>query len=180
MYVLLELLLRPPFGVGILLPTLGAEVLDFDAAGPFPAVETDAQDTETHERRTLSAGSCRPHSGGVMLGEPTLDREDKGRTRGSCGDITSPVSFQEAFVGSSHSLLSLENGVTRSAALGQVEDAFHVSWSTVWEHCMWLILTLLRGCSLVENVCLAQVHCAASRAHQMNLPCLQQRGGTMR
>lgn len=35
-YVLLELLLRPPFGVGILLPTLGAEVPDFDAAGPFP------------------------------------------------------------------------------------------------------------------------------------------------
>lgn len=32
-----------------MLPTLGAEVLDFDAAGPFPAVETDAQDTETHE-----------------------------------------------------------------------------------------------------------------------------------
>jgi hypothetical protein len=60
MYVLLELLLRPPFGVGILLPTLGAEVLDFAAAGPFPAVETDAQDTEAHEKGTHLQVGCRP------------------------------------------------------------------------------------------------------------------------
>lgn len=31
-----------------MLPSLGAEVLDFAAAGPLPAVETDA-----HEKRTL-------------------------------------------------------------------------------------------------------------------------------
>lgn len=107
--------------MGILLPTLGAEVLDFDAAGPFPAVETDAQDTETHERRILSTGSCRPHSDGVNAGRTHPGQ--RRQRRGSCGDITSPVSFQEAFVGSSHSLLSLENGVarvTRSAALGQI------------------------------------------------------------
>lgn len=55
MYVLLELLLRPPFGVGILLPTLGAEVLGFAAAGPFPAV-----DTEAHEKGTLLQVGCRP------------------------------------------------------------------------------------------------------------------------
>lgn len=36
-----------------MLPTLGAEVLGFDAAGPFPAVEADAQYTEPHEKRTL-------------------------------------------------------------------------------------------------------------------------------
>lgn len=36
-----------------MLPTLGAEVPDFDAIGPFPAVETDAQDTEPHEKSTL-------------------------------------------------------------------------------------------------------------------------------
>lgn len=63
MYVLLELLLRPPFGVGILLPTLGPEVPDFDAAGPFPAVETDAQDTEPHEKRnSYPQVGCRLHS----------------------------------------------------------------------------------------------------------------------
>lgn len=61
MYVLLELLLRPPFGVGILLPTLGPEVPDFDAAGPFPVVETNAQDTEPHEKRkSYLQVDCRP------------------------------------------------------------------------------------------------------------------------
>lgn len=79
----------------------------------------------------LSTGSCRPHSDGECWENPPWDREDKGQRRGSCGDITSPVSFREAFVGSSHSLLNLENGVTRSAALGHIQDAFHASWSSV-------------------------------------------------
>lgn len=42
-YILPELLLRPPLGVGILLPTLDPEVPDLVAAGPLPAV-----DTQTH------------------------------------------------------------------------------------------------------------------------------------
>ena len=45
-YVLPELLLRPPLGVGILLPTLDPEVPDLVAAGPLPAV-----DTQTHRAR---------------------------------------------------------------------------------------------------------------------------------
>lgn len=42
-YVLLELLLRPPFGVGILLPTLDPEVPALVAAGPLPAVDMQTQ-----------------------------------------------------------------------------------------------------------------------------------------
>lgn len=73
MYVLLELLLGPPFGVGILLPTLGPEVPDFDAAGPFPVVETDTQDTEPHEKRnSYLQVDCRPHSDCENGREPTL------------------------------------------------------------------------------------------------------------
>ena len=45
-YVLLEPLLRPPFGVGILLPTLDPEVPALVAAGPLPAV-----DMQTHRVR---------------------------------------------------------------------------------------------------------------------------------
>lgn len=41
-YVLPELLLRPPLGVGILLPTLDPEVPDLAAAGPLPAVDTQS------------------------------------------------------------------------------------------------------------------------------------------
>lgn len=43
MYVLLEILLRPPFGVGILLPTLDPEVPALVAAGPLPAVDMQTQ-----------------------------------------------------------------------------------------------------------------------------------------
>lgn len=44
-----------------MLPTLGPEVPDFDAAGPFPVVETDAQDTEPHEKRnSYLQVDCRP------------------------------------------------------------------------------------------------------------------------
>lgn len=73
MYVLLELLLGPPLGVGILLPTLGPEVPDFDAAGPFPVVETEAQDTEPHEKwNSYLQVDCRPHSDCENGREPTL------------------------------------------------------------------------------------------------------------
>lgn len=64
MYVLLELLLRPPFGVGILLPTLGAEVPDFDGAGPFPAVETELYKRSSSDPHV----GCSPHSDSVNAG----------------------------------------------------------------------------------------------------------------
>lgn len=78
-------------------------------------------------------------------------------------------------MGRSHTLLNLEMEVTRSAAHGQIQDAFHTTGAQYGSPACGARLTLLRGWSLAENVCLAQVHCAASRAHQMNLPCLQQR-----
>lgn len=53
-YVLLELLLRPPFGVGILLPTLDPEVPALVAAGPLPAV-----DMQTHSTGDTCEPGCR-------------------------------------------------------------------------------------------------------------------------
>ena len=54
MRVLPELLLRPPFGVGILLPAFSPELPALTTAGPLPAVDTDTEH-RCHVRREAEA-----------------------------------------------------------------------------------------------------------------------------
>lgn len=95
-------------------------------------------------RGLLSTGRLQTHSDSVNAGSTHPGNIEKTKDKGvpavrtfpgpvssygdysqppvsSCGDCSQPpVSFQEAFVGSSHTLLNLENGVPSLAVLGQI------------------------------------------------------------
>ena len=88
-----------------------------------------------------------------------------------CSDLPAP---SEAAFGEQPHPAKLETGLLGRLYLDKYRMHLMRVGAQYESHMCGLCLTLLRGCSLVENMCLAQVHCAASRAHQMNLPRLQQ------